>query len=196
MIEAIIFDYFGVISSDDYWTFVGADKNDAVANKEFVQLTNRVNLGSLHWMEFINYVSQKTGKTVEDVIAMYQAEGINPQVLALVRSCKANYLTAVLTNAHHEYVEPLFVEAGFYNIFDKIIISSRVGVVKPDKRIFEFTLQQLAITAHQALFIDDIERNVEGARAIGMTGIVYKDVNQLRQELNKLGIEFDYNSHT
>lgn len=180
MIKAIIFDYFGVVSSDEYWDFAGVDKD---ATSDFLNLANRVNLGKLHWPQFMTALAQKVGKPVEEIRRVYEAERINPQVLAFVSELYQKYKIALLSNASHEFLDPIVKQAHLKEVFDVIVISSRLGVIKPDPRIFEHTLNQLGIEASEAIFIDDIERNVSGAEEAGIKSVIYRDLPQLKQEL-------------
>jgi len=180
MIKAIIFDYFGVISSDEYWQMVKVDKN---MTSDWLNMANRVNLGKLHWLDFMKTVAERTGKSFEEVERIYAQEKINPGVVALAQELKSQYKIGLITNAHHEFLEPILENTKLNDIFNTIVISSRVGYIKPDKRIFELALQELEIEPKEAVFIDDIERNVTAAQAMGLNGIFYKDLAQLRHEL-------------
>ncbi|HEX9594936.1 MAG TPA: HAD-IA family hydrolase [Candidatus Saccharimonadales bacterium] len=180
MVKAIIFDYFGVISSDEYWNLVKTDKN---VTSDFLNMANRVNLGSLHWKDFMQMIADRTGQTLEQVKAMYSSERINPQVVALAKELHENYMIGMITNAHHEFLEPIIEKVGLEEVFDAIIISSKVGYIKPDKRIFDIALKELGVTAGETIFIDDIERNIAGAEVAGIKSIHYKSFKQLKQEL-------------
>ena len=72
--------------------------------------------------------------------------------------------------------------------FDGLVLSHEVGLLKPDPRIYKLTLQRFGLRAECAVFIDDLLTNVEGARAMGLHGIHYKNPDQVRLELTKLGI--------
>jgi HAD superfamily hydrolase (TIGR01509 family) len=68
------------------------------------------------------------------------------------------------------------------------VLSYEVGLMKPDRRIYELTLRRFGLTAAQTVFVDDVLANVEGARAAGLHGIHYQNPEQVRQELTKLGV--------
>jgi putative hydrolase of the HAD superfamily len=65
----------------------------------------------------------------------------------------------------------------FTGVFDSVVISSEVGMRKPEERIFLHALDGLGLPPHQCVFIDDIEANVEAARALGMVGLHHRDPN-------------------
>jgi len=68
-------------------------------------------------------------------------------------------------------------------LFDVLVISEEVGLRKPDAAIFELALERLGVPAEAAVFIDDVEVNVEGARAVGLAGIVHADAATTRTAL-------------
>jgi len=71
------------------------------------------------------------------------------------------------------------------SLFDVIVFSSEVGVCKPDAKIFQCALEQLRVKAAETLFIDDREKNVNGAKALGMHTILYKDRNQVFSDISQ-----------
>ena len=183
MIKAVIFDYFGVISSDQYWNLVKTDKN---LSSDWLNMANRVNLGRVHWRDFIKMVADKTGQTSAEVEAMYSAERIDPRVVSLIKQLKDSYKTGMITNAHHEFLEPIINKTGLKDIFDAIVISSKVGYIKPDRQIFDIALNKLGVEPNQAVFIDDISRNVDGAGQIGIKAVHFQSLEQLKAELRQL----------
>ncbi len=183
MIKAIIFDYFGVVSSDNYWQFVKEDKN---VEGSFGRLAKAVNVGQMTWREFIAELSERTGTPAERINELYAAERINPELVAYISGLRRQFKTALLTNAHHDFVEPLFRQAHLDQIFDEVVVSSRVGALKPDARIFQYALNKLGVSPAEAIFIDDIERNVAGAEAVGMHGVLYEGLEKLIKSINHL----------
>src|ERR1700674_2518828 len=76
----------------------------------------------------------------------------------------------------------------FLHWFQGIVLSGEAGLLKPDRRIFQLFFETHAIDPAHAVYIDDVERNVEAATALGMHGIVFTDPPALRRELVKLGL--------
>lgn len=188
-IKAIIFDYFGVISSDEYWRFVKEDKN---VSGEFHELASGVNLGKIHWDEFLKIVADKTAKPVEEVKRMYESELIQPNMVSLINKLHTMYKTALLSNAHHEFMDPIIEETHLKDLFDVIVISSQVGMTKPDPMIFHYTLKQLGAEPKEAVFIDDQTRHCEAARALGIKTILYRNFDQATRELQKILTNTDH----
>jgi putative hydrolase of the HAD superfamily len=71
--------------------------------------------------------------------------------------------------------------------FDHLTFSAEVRIVKPDPAIYRHSLAGLGATASETLFIDDRATNVEGARAVGLHAIQFHSVDQLKNDLGKLG---------
>ncbi len=91
---------------------------------------------------------------------------------ALLRSLRtAGVRTAMLSNSWgNDYPRELFPD-----LFDAVVISSEVGMRKPEERIFTHALSRLGLTPGQCVFIDDIEANVAAAQALGMIGLHHRD---------------------
>ena len=77
---------------------------------------------------------------------------------------------------------------GFMTWFDGHVISGLEGVAKPDRRIFEILLERYALAPGTTVFVDDVPRNVEAARALGINAVRYTGVGQLRRDLRALGV--------
>jgi putative hydrolase of the HAD superfamily len=90
----------------------------------------------------------------------------------LLRSLRrAGVRTAMLSNSWGDnYPRELFSD-----LFDVVVISSEVGMRKPEQRIFVHALGRLSLTPRQCVFVDDIEANVTAARALGMVGLHHRD---------------------
>jgi 2-haloacid dehalogenase len=67
--------------------------------------------------------------------------------------------------------------------FDGIVVSGRVGMVKPDAAIYHHLLDAFGLTAADTFFTDDHEPNVVAARAVGIDAHLFTDASTLRQQL-------------
>jgi 2-haloacid dehalogenase len=74
----------------------------------------------------------------------------------------------------------------FVKLFDDMIISGEVGLIKPDPAIFHLTLSRINHPAGECLFIDDSLPNIQTARAVGMQAIHFQNPDQLQVELNRV----------
>ncbi|WP_197009693.1 HAD family hydrolase [Actinomadura viridis] len=92
--------------------------------------------------------------------------------------------TALLSNSWgNEYPRHLFD-----GLFDTVVISCEVGMRKPDERIFRHTVELMGLPAAECVFIDDIEYNVEAARAVGMRAVHHTGTGTTLEELRGLGL--------
>ena len=92
------------------------------------------------------------------------------------------YKTALLSNSWgNEYPR-----SGWDEMFDAVVISGEVGMRKPERRIYEFTLEQVGISAPAAVFVDDIKHNITAAVEVGMVGIHHKTYAETKLELSAI----------
>jgi 2-haloacid dehalogenase len=76
----------------------------------------------------------------------------------------------------------------FLGGFTGLVLSADVGINKPDARIYRILCERHSLDPRACVFIDDSERNVEGARAAGMRGIVFTDAGALSSALAAMGL--------
>jgi len=94
--------------------------------------------------------------------------------------CITNFSVDKLNRARERFEE--------LNAFDGIVVSGEVRLLKPDPAIYRRLLDQHDLRAEDTLFIDDVEKNVEGARAVGMHAVRFIDSATLRHDLTGVGI--------
>ena len=97
------------------------------------------------------------------------------------------YKTALLSNTELPAVD-FFHERG-YDMFDVLVFSCVEGVMKPERRIYEITLERLDSRARQAVFIDDRQDYIQGAEDAGLNTILFQSIDQVKGELAGLGAE-------
>ena len=93
----------------------------------------------------------------------------------------------VLSNMHFASIEYLEKKHKIWDMFDGIVISSRIQKVKPDVEIYEHLLDEHKLIATETVFIDDMSENVAAASTIGVQTIRFVDPAQCRQGLVDLG---------
>ncbi|USX54314.1 HAD family phosphatase [Lentzea sp. HUAS12] len=109
----------------------------------------------------------------------------DPAMVELVRKARAAGLhTALLSNSWGEgYPKDLLLE-----LFDTVVISGRIGLRKPDERIYHHTLERIGVPAGRAVFFDDAPINVEAAQAVGMHALRHTSADATRAHLATLGV--------
>ena len=117
----------------------------------------------------------------------FEALHPNAAMIELMRELKASgRRMAMLTNNVREW-EPLWRSMlPVDEIFETVVDSGFVGCRKPEARIYELTLERLGLPAAACLFIDDLEPNIEGARALGMNAVHFRDNEQAIPEIRGL----------
>jgi putative hydrolase of the HAD superfamily len=111
----------------------------------------------------------------------------NPAMIGYVAELRRRGLrTALLTNNVREW-EPLWRAKlpELDEIFEVVVDSAFVGMRKPERRIYELTLERLGdgLTARECLFVDDLEVNCAAARELGMTAVRFEHAEQAIAEL-------------
>ena len=110
--------------------------------------------------------------------------------IPLVRRLKkAGYGVYYLSNYSKKAYDECGESLAFMPYMDGGIVSFKVGMTKPDQRMFSCFLERFGLTAESCLFVDDTEENVLAARALGFSGFVFSGVDGLMEELKKLGVE-------
>jgi len=114
----------------------------------------------------------------------FEALHPNGEMIELMRELKASGLKmALLTNNVREW-EPLWRSMlPVDEIFEEIVDSAFVGCRKPEARIYEMTLERIGMRAEECIFIDDLHPNCEGAEALGMSAVHFRDNEQAIGEI-------------
>ena len=102
---------------------------------------------------------------------------------------KAGYGVYYLSNYSKKAYDECGESLAFMPYMDGGVVSFKVGMTKPDQRMFSCFLERFGLTAETCLFVDDTEENVLAARALGFSGFVFTGVDGLMEELKKLGVE-------
>jgi putative hydrolase of the HAD superfamily len=110
--------------------------------------------------------------------------------IALIRRLRPPYRTSVLSNADSTLVERLRNGWRIHDLFDDVVCSADVGMAKPDPRIYSLAAARLGLPAWACVFVDDLERNLEPARAAGMHTVHFRvdEGHDLEQQLAELGV--------
>ena len=104
----------------------------------------------------------------------------------IVRSLKeAGYPLYGLTNWPQEKFHLVRPKYEFFDLFDDIVVSGEVKLIKPDPRIFTLLLERVGRSAGECLFIDDSQKNIAMAENLGFNTIQYHSPAQLCRELGK-----------
>ena len=100
----------------------------------------------------------------------------------VTRAHAAGIRTGLLSNSWGNAYD----RSDWHEMFDVIVISGEVGMRKPEREIFDLTLDRIGLPAGECVFIDDIARNIAAATQAGLVGIVHRTFDETAGELEAL----------
>ncbi len=199
-INAIIFDFGNVLLTwDPRFVYRRYFPNDEAAMERF--------LNEIRFMEW--NAEQDKGRPFKEGIAILAreyphraelirayhdhwqesvGEAISGSVDILKRLKARGYPLYGLSNWSAETFPFALSKYDFFHLFEKIVISGEVGVVKPDAAIYKVLLDKVGKPARECLFIDDSRANIDQAERLGFVTIHFTSPAQLEDEMNQLGI--------
>lgn len=152
-------------------------------------------LGQLHGDSYWRAFAESTGVTLTDAqitelirldVSMWTAT--DPIMIDWARRLReSGLLVAILSNMGREIRHYMDRNFAWLETFQQHIWSYELGISKPDAAIYTHTLEQLGVSADQALFIDDIAENVRAAQAAGLYGVIFTTPARLQTDLQRLG---------
>ncbi len=96
--------------------------------------------------------------------------------------------TALLSNTEAAAMQ-YFYQLSAFGGFDVLVFSCAEGTRKPEKKIYELTIQRLGSRPGQSVFIDDKPEYINGAKEAGLNTILFENINQLKNALVEIGVE-------
>jgi epoxide hydrolase-like predicted phosphatase len=113
-------------------------------------------------------------------------ETLNSELAGFVRDLRPRYKTGIISNSFVGARKREQDAYGFEDLCDVVVYSHEVGYLKPDPRIYRVACERVGVLPEEAVLVDDVDANVQGARSIGMTAIKFIDNHQALTELNAL----------
>jgi|SRR3989344_1175161 len=121
-------------------------------------------------------------------IANIPKGAINDDVVEVIKSLKeAGLKTGLVSNETLEGGERI-KQTEVAKYFDQILISAEVGLMKPQREMFELMLKKLDVRPEEFIFVDDAEKSLENASEIGFTPLLFLNSEDLVQKLRRLGV--------
>jgi putative hydrolase of the HAD superfamily len=205
-IEAIVSDFGGVLTTPLLKSFAAIQDDIGISAENLgLAMRNGVREG-----EDIPLFRLERGEISEDEFLERLSDGLEPilghrphlhrfrhmffdaldpnqEMFELMRELKASGMTmALLTNNVREW-EPLWRSMlPIDELFETIVDSAFAGCRKPEARIYELTLERIGTPAEACLFVDDLGTNCEGAEAVGMNAVHFRDNEQAIGEIRSL----------
>jgi len=148
--------------------------------------------GTIALDQAIDHGATRTGLPRQDVERLLNKvpRSLTPieETIELIRTIRdTNNKLFVLSNMHLASITYLEHKHRIWDMFDGIVISSRIRKVKPEIEIYEHLLTVYQLKATETVFIDDMNENLVAASSIGIQTIRFIDPSQCRQALLDLG---------
>lgn len=188
MIKAIIFDCFGVLTTDQWKEFCSTLPNDEVVKKA-KDLNHLYDNSAMGLEDFVANIHKVTGRDRQLIegIFMNRDSVKNEALLEYIRQLKSkNYKLGILSNVATNWVREYFLTSEEQQLFDAMVFSFELGTGKPEPEIYKTILQKLSVKPQESVFIDDNERYCAAAEELGMKAILYEDFVQMETELEKI----------
>jgi epoxide hydrolase-like predicted phosphatase len=108
---------------------------------------------------------------------------LDNDMVGLVRRARARGIrTALLSNSWGDH----YPEELWDGLFDIVVVSGRVGMRKPEPKIFRYACEKLRLAPVQCVMVDDLSQNVQGAVAVGMVAVHHRGYQETAAELEIL----------
>jgi putative hydrolase of the HAD superfamily len=149
------------------------------------------NRGTFGEPELIERVARRTGRPLDELELVLDTvrESLvaKPASVALLNSLARRsvplYCLSDMPVSVYGYVR---FRLQFWDAFQGIVISGDVKMMKPEPEVFEHLLSRYQLAAAETVLVDDHPPNIDGARAVGLHGILFRDADQCARELEAL----------
>ena len=200
--KAVIWDFGGVITSSPFEAFNKFELDNNLP-KDIIRTINSENPDDNAWAKFerndidinefdilFSKEADKKGFQIsgKQVVKLLSGDIRKPMVdflLSLKENYKLGCITNNIQNSKDDKVNHLNQASQVMKIFDHIIESSRVGLRKPDPKIYYMSCDALGVRPEECIYLDDLGINLKPARKIGMTTIKVIDPNDAIDEVKK-----------
>jgi epoxide hydrolase-like predicted phosphatase len=136
-----------------------------------------------HWRAIHQILDIPPAERADFTQQFWAADDLNRGLVEFLTSLRERYSLGLLSNANDDLRAMLIERWQIADLFDDMIISAEVGLLKPDRRIYELAVHRLGVQPDEAVFIDDMPVNIEGARIAGLPAIQYLNNQQVVEEL-------------
>jgi haloacid dehalogenase superfamily, subfamily IA, variant 3 with third motif having DD or ED len=194
----VVFDFGGVVfrwAPEELAAEVFFDVNDQRMAIEGIfnhQDWLELDRGTLSRDDAVKRAAQRTGLEILKVDALFKLvpSRLVPftDIIDLLYRLKGKgHKLFVLSNMHKESIEYLEATNSFLKIFDGMVISCRLHLIKPEPGIYHYLLDTYRLNPRETVFIDDMERNIMAAAHLGMVTITFENKIQCERQLKAIG---------
>jgi putative hydrolase of the HAD superfamily len=184
--DAVLFDFSGVLTTSPWPALAASGGGDLELvvgpyHEDTDHPWHRLERGEITletWLTEVQALATSTGATF-DLAPLQRLFGelqVHDDVVAHIVSLRSDgYRTALITNNVAEGSNAWRSLVAVDDLFDVVVDSSSVGMRKPNPAIFTHALQLLDVPADRAVFLDDAEGNLVGARRAGLRTVLVGD---------------------
>ena len=201
MIEAVIWDFGGVFTSSPFEAFARFERERGLP-ADIIRRTNANNHMENAWAKFERaevdletfdelFAAESLALGAEvrgrDVLPLLSGD-LRPEMVEALKIITAALKTGCITNNLPANAIGSASGRGLYvaevmALFDHIIESAKIGLRKPDPRIYRMMVEALGVDPKRCVYLDDLGVNLKPAREMGMTTIKVVDAPQALAEL-------------
>ena len=201
MVEAVLFDFGGVILSSPFEAFAEYEVEIGLP-PDTIRKINSTNPDTNAWakferrevdpQEFARLFEEEALLLGHELDAQRILEGLHgtvrPAMVEALSNCASKFKTAMLTNNITPMREQDLDEEvkKVVEIFDILVESSIEGCRKPEERFYEIACERLAVNPESCVFLDDLGINLKPARAMGMKTIKVVEPEKAIEELYEI----------
>lgn len=138
-----------------------------------------------HWNILAKRLKLSKEETAKFETDFFAGDVIDRNFMEFIRSLRVTYKIGLISNAWsdmHDYL----IKQHLADAFDTLTISAELKIAKPQAEIYLQALEQAEVKPNEAVFVDDVLANIEACEKIGMHGILFRDVNEVMNEIKKL----------
>lgn len=193
ILKAVIFDLGRVLVGYNHQRTLeaiadGCDGDAGALRAHMGEFGHELNLGQIdsHSLHEFFVEQEGYGMNYDDFLVRFSA-GLSRHEDALAYAVelqnRPDTTVAVISNTNDGHVNWLDEQVPELTKLDLVVMSNEVGMTKPDAAIYLLALELLDLPPQQTLFIDDLEANVEAARALGMAAVHHTDWAETRPQI-------------
>lgn len=190
MIKAIIFDCFGVLTTDLWKEFVATLPKPQQAPA--YDINHAYDRGFITHKEYLEQLLQLTGRKLDDIAYVERGKHVkNTALLAVITQLKTDYKIGLISNIATNWIRESLLTPQEQELFDAYTLSFEVHLTKPDLEMFRLGAQRLGVEPSECVMVDDLPANCAAARQAGMQAIEFTTTTELVGSLAKLLPDFD-----
>ena len=139
-----------------------------------------------HWEAVRKLLNASESEFNQIPVEFWVGDELDEDLVDYLRKLRPDYKTALLSNAWDNLRQLIEGVWQIDDAFDQILISAEIGLIKPDRLIFERMLSDLGVKPSEAVFVDDFLINVAAAKELGLEAIHFRGPNQVLDALQIL----------